>query len=150
MREIAMKPIVNEWVAKAEEDFHSALHLFRARPRISSGSACFHAYECADKYFKAILVTLVVRFHFTLPLAESYARLVKRSPEWEEFRTAAEFLSQFDDSILYPGRRATRPEARAAFAHCRAIRERAREPGPGCRRKARGSGPRSSAERRAS
>lgn len=121
-----MKTIVKAWIAKAEGDFNAAQRCLRARPRSFDCHACFHAYECADKYLKAILAEHAIRFRSTLALGEAYGRLEKGSPEWRSCRAPAEFLNRFDDSILYPGRTARRREAQAALAACQAIREQAR------------------------
>ena len=50
-----MKRLVNEWIEKAEGDFHSLEREVRARKNPNYDAACFHAQQCIEKYLKAIL-----------------------------------------------------------------------------------------------
>jgi HEPN domain-containing protein len=50
-----MKPLTEEWIAKAEGDFVSAQREYRARKSSNFDSACFHAQQCIEKYLKARL-----------------------------------------------------------------------------------------------
>jgi HEPN domain-containing protein len=50
-----MKPITQEWIAKAEGDWQDALSRYRARKYPNYDSTCFHAQQCAEKYLKARL-----------------------------------------------------------------------------------------------
>lgn len=43
------------WVARAEEDYLLARSALRRKTPLAYG-ACFHAQQCAEIYFKAILV----------------------------------------------------------------------------------------------
>jgi HEPN domain-containing protein len=66
-----MNEVTSEWVAKAEEDFHSADALLRAVDVPLAGTSCFHSQQCAEKYLKAFLQEHAVRFerkHDLLPL----------------------------------------------------------------------------------
>ena len=52
---------VMEWVAYAEEDFLVAKSaLRRKKPLIIS--SCFHSQQCAEKYFKAMLISKDMEF----------------------------------------------------------------------------------------
>ncbi len=121
-----MRAMTKQWVSKAEGDFGVAERPSRSRGRAFDCHTCFHAYECADKYLKAILAENGVRFRFAMPLIDAYARVLGILPEWSRYRKPAEWLNKFDDSILYPGRTANRRQAQAAVNHCRLIREAAR------------------------
>ena len=48
-------PYVQEWIAKAEEDFLTAKALMRRRKRPLPNSVCFHCHQCAEKYLKSAL-----------------------------------------------------------------------------------------------
>jgi HEPN domain-containing protein len=116
---------VAEWVAKAEANFRSARRLLQTKPPLTCQS-CFHSYECADKYVKAVLTHIGVRCGNTLPLTAAFARLEKRLSEWRAHRASALLLAGFDEAILYPGRTATLIEAHAARRHCATLRSQAR------------------------
>jgi hypothetical protein len=45
-----MKPLVKEWVAKAEGDFNPDQREFRARTNPNYDAVCFHAQQCALNY----------------------------------------------------------------------------------------------------
>lgn len=49
-----MNEVTSEWVAKAEEDFHSADALLRAVDVPLAGTSCFHSQQCAEKIFEGI------------------------------------------------------------------------------------------------
>ena len=49
-----MNKVVNEWIDKAEEDFHAAISLRRLRRYPTHNAVCFHAQQCIEKYLKAI------------------------------------------------------------------------------------------------
>lgn len=49
------------WIKYAEEDFQVARSVLRRRIPLTY-SACFHAQQCAEKYFKAILISRGVDF----------------------------------------------------------------------------------------
>ena len=50
-----------EWVAYAEEDFIVAKSVLRRRKPLATAS-CFHSQQCAEKYFKAMLVAGDIEF----------------------------------------------------------------------------------------
>ncbi len=57
-----MNEIVNEWINKAEGDFHSALREYRARKFPNYDAAGFHAQQSIEKYLKAILQLQNIQF----------------------------------------------------------------------------------------
>ncbi len=73
-----MNPVTQEWVEKAEADFHVALREFRARKHRSLDAICFHAQQCAEKYLKARLQEAGISFPKThsLPMLLNLARTV--------------------------------------------------------------------------
>lgn len=50
-----------DWVAKAEGDLDMARRALRGRIK-HTDAAAFHAQQCAEKYFKALLVARSVEF----------------------------------------------------------------------------------------
>lgn len=47
-----MNEVVGEWVAKAEGDFATAWRELAATESPNYDAVCFHAQQCAEKYFK--------------------------------------------------------------------------------------------------
>ena len=43
------------WVKKAESDLKTAEHTLTLKERCPFDTVCFHAQQCAEKYFKALL-----------------------------------------------------------------------------------------------
>lgn len=50
-----MKPLAEEWLDKADEDFRVAERELAAEPP-ASGAVCFHAQQAVEKTMKAFLV----------------------------------------------------------------------------------------------
>jgi HEPN domain-containing protein len=44
-----MHGLVNEWLGKADGDYHTAERELRACKHPNYDSACFHAQQCAEK-----------------------------------------------------------------------------------------------------
>ena len=57
-----MNELVQEWIDKAEGDYHSALREYRARKFPNYDAAGFHAQQCVEKYLKAIVQLKNIRF----------------------------------------------------------------------------------------
>ena len=47
---------VNRWIDKAENDLRNAEHVLKMPENCPTDTVCFHAQQCAEKYFKALLV----------------------------------------------------------------------------------------------
>jgi HEPN domain-containing protein len=47
----------DEWIERAEEDFHQAQSALRQRKYPAYHSTCFHSQQCAEKYLKAFLIS---------------------------------------------------------------------------------------------
>jgi len=122
-----MKPIAKEWVGKAEADQLSALREFRARKAPNFDDACFHAQQCAEKYMKALLQHLNIRFAKTHNLIDLLELLLPADSTWELLRPSLLRLNLFSVAYRYPGRSADRPVARDALAQAKLVRAKARE-----------------------
>ena len=57
-----MKPLTQEWVAKAEADLRIARHAHAMADPPGHDAACFHAQQAAEKYLKALLQERVCPF----------------------------------------------------------------------------------------
>ena len=73
-----MKASTREWIAKAEEDFATAVTLARPRKKPLWSPVCFHAQQCVEKYLKGPWCSRAGRqgnTHITSSLAATLHRL---------------------------------------------------------------------------
>jgi HEPN domain-containing protein len=75
-----MNEVTDEWVMKADSDFHSADILLHSTDEPMIDTACFHCQQCAEKYLKAFLTENLIRFERTHVLMDllGYAALLIR------------------------------------------------------------------------
>jgi hypothetical protein len=69
----SMKPLTREWIEKSEGDFATASRELKARKSPNYDAACFHAQQCVEKYFKALLQEFAIPFgktHHLISLLE--------------------------------------------------------------------------------
>jgi HEPN domain-containing protein len=118
-----MKPIVAEWVAKAEGDFATFERERRARKNPNYDAACFHAQQCAEKYIKALLCDRNIAFGKVHDLVALLDSLVNKEQKWELFREDLAYLSDFAVAFRYPGDSADKETARDASLRCRNFRK---------------------------
>jgi HEPN domain-containing protein len=121
-----MNPLTIEWIEKAEKDFATASREFRVRKMPNHDAVCFHAQQCAEKYFKAILQERNTPFGKTHDLTVLLDLLTPAESSWELMRPNLERLNVFAVQIRYPGESADKTIAREALNLYRAIRSRAR------------------------
>src|SRR5438309_443570 len=84
-----MKPLTREWVKKAEGDFSTAQREIRARKSPNHDSACFHAQQCVEKYFKARLQEAGMGFPHTHDLEALLAIVLPIEPLWAGMSASA-------------------------------------------------------------
>jgi len=121
-----MNPVVKEWIAKAEGDYASARRELRARKDPNYDAACFHAQQCVEKYFKALLQSREAAFGKTHDLSLLLDACLGEFPMWESFRPELDMLTQYAVVFRYPGESATKAEARQAVAAATTLREEMR------------------------
>lgn len=121
-----MKPATREWVAKAEDDFLSAIDLARRRKHPVWNIVCFHAQQCAEKYLKARMQDAGVAIPKTHDLEILLNQLLTIEPLWAAFRPATQNLTDFAVSFRYPGENATKTEARQALKDAKTVRHEVR------------------------
>jgi HEPN domain-containing protein len=119
--------VVREWVAKAESDLLTATHTLKLGNRCPTGAVCFHAQQCAEKYFKALLVadgTPPPKTHSIHLLMESLPKPKRPTLTAEEEET----LTHHSIALRYPGvPDPTLAEARDAVALARRVRAQVRK-----------------------
>ncbi len=121
-----MKPAVREWVEKAEADYRVALRESRVRVLPSPEAACFHAQQCVEKYFKAVLVDRGQTAPRVHDLELLWRMVGPLSPILKRRVAGLASLSLGAVEYRYPGRRLTRSGARKSVATMKVARSRAR------------------------
>lgn len=118
-----MNEVTEEWVLKAEEDFHSADALLHTVDVPYAGTASFHCQQCAEKYLKAFLQEQGVQFernHELLPLLDLCAHL---DSDFRELENNLKRLERYAVAIRYPGAVASVDMAEAAFDAAERVRK---------------------------
>jgi HEPN domain-containing protein len=118
--------VAAEWVARAEDDLKNAAHTLRLGRTCPTGTVCFHAQQCVEKYLKAYLVCQGVYFAKTHEIEE----LVSLLPDKARPTLSAEeqaLLTEYAVGPRYPGwRDVPLSEARRAVALARRARKHVR------------------------
>ncbi len=114
-----------DWAAKAESDFDMARRALRGKIK-RTDAAVFHAQQCAEKYFKALLVAEGVAFPRTHDLIILNHLCLSNGISTNFDAQQLEFLSGFAVLARYPGREPSFEEAREAIAIARSVRAFAR------------------------
>ena len=98
----------------------------RRRKHPTNNAACFHAQQCAEKYLKARLQEANVAFQKTHNLLELLTPALLAEPGWNVLQSDLSVLNKYSIEYRYPGKSATKADAKAAVAYCRAVRKAAR------------------------
>lgn len=93
--------LVREWMHKAEHDIGMALLALENRPEYTD-SICFHCQQAAEKYLKAYLVHLDVRFERKHNLGYLLDLISEKQPAPDELYDMAEKLEDYAVEIRYP------------------------------------------------
>ena len=110
-----MNALVNEWIAKAEADYHSAWREYRARKHPNYDGAGFHAQQCIEKYLKGFQIHSKhssIWGHDLLAIAES---CISSLPELEFEKPLLALLTKFAVRYRYPGESASKADAKNAI-----------------------------------
>lgn len=115
-----------DWIAKAESDFDMAQRALRGKVK-RADAAAFHAQQCAEKYFKALLIAHRVEFPKTHDLVVLNYLCVQKAILTAFEESQLEFLSSFSVRARYPGEEPTLEEARQAVEIAKTVRKFARK-----------------------
>jgi len=118
-----MNELVEEWIAKAEGDYRSALREFMARKYPNYDAAGFHAQQCIEKYLKALLQFKKIPFLKTHDLLTLSGLCSKQFPEFEVYKKQLAYLNQFAITFRYAGESADKEKARYAINTMKLIRD---------------------------
>ncbi len=117
-----MNQIVEEWINKAEGDWHSANRELRARKNPNYDAACFHAQQCAEKYLKAFMQLKMRPYPKIHNLIELMELCLKFCSTFELYRDILFTLNQYSVLFRYPGEEADRAEAKNAVYALKSFR----------------------------
>ena len=116
---------LKSWIENAEEDFSAAEALIQLKKPLAAG-ACFHAQQCAEKYFKTLLILKDVDFPKThdLPTLNTLcnnAGVLTGFPPQQLID-----LTEYAVRRRYPGNQPTLEETKEAIEIASSIRQFAR------------------------
>ncbi len=117
-----MNETVQEWVAKAEDDWRVAQRELAADPHPSFDAACFHAQQCVEKLMKAVLIhrqVLVPRTHDLVALSRLLQPL-ESAWRWDD--AELEELNRGAVAYRYPGDFANLEDAVESLRLCESLR----------------------------
>jgi HEPN domain-containing protein len=119
-----MKPVMLEWVKKAEADFNSAdLELGISGCRPNYDLICFLAQQCVEKYLKATSPEFGIDF----PKVHDLTVLLDREPFGGAWRKSFNRLKGFTVEFRYSGEDAEGMDAAFAVKIAKSFRLAARE-----------------------
>jgi HEPN domain-containing protein len=117
-----MRALTQEWIDKAEGDFHTASREARARKAPNYDAVCFHCQQCAEKYLKAYLQEQGQRFPRVHDLIELLELCLPYDGTFESQRNLLKDLTKYAVEFRYPGELATKDDAWAALQALKAVR----------------------------
>ena len=118
-----MKPITQEWVAKAEGDFATAKREVQVQRSPNHDAVCFHSQQCIEKYLKACLQEASIAFGKTHDLTNLLNLLLPLEPSWATLQPRLDALTTYAVEFRYPGASANQQLADQSFQDCDHIRQ---------------------------
>lgn len=118
-----MKPITREWVEKAEADFQMAARELRRRKDPNYDVTCFLGQQAIERYLKALLQENSIVFGKTHDLEALGNQLVAIQPPLSLLMPVLKPLSAYAVVFRYPGRVATKTEAKEAVTYAGKVRD---------------------------
>lgn len=95
------RKIINEWIAKADEDFEFAkINLEEDKPFYAQ--ICFHFQQSVEKYLKAYIIAKELEFRKAHDLPLLLKQCYRKEPSFKKFADDCEFLSTFYIESRYP------------------------------------------------
>lgn len=121
-----MNELVKEWLAKSDADFRTAIREVDVTEGPNYDAVCFHAQQCIEKLFKAMLLSFETSPARVHDLNVLFNELQSHIPllSWPE--DELRFLTQAAVVFRYPGESSDKPDAEEAVRICRALRQRIR------------------------
>jgi HEPN domain-containing protein len=122
-----MNALVNEWISKAEADYHSAWRDYRARKFPNYDGAGFHSQQCVEKYLKGFLIHCGQPSAWGHDLLAIVEKCVPFFPALELEKPFLALLTKFAVRYRYPGDSATKAEAHTAIRAMERLRQLLRD-----------------------
>lgn len=117
-----MNEVTDEWVTKADNDFHSADILLHSAEVPIADTACFHCQQCAEKYLKAFLTDHLIRFERTHVLTDLLGLCLPIDRDFAEIAGELSSLEGYAVAIRYPGAMVSVEIVEEAFKATKRIR----------------------------
>ncbi len=93
--------LIKEWIKKAEHDLGMAELALKNKPEYTD-SICFHCQQAAEKYLKAYLVFLNIRFEKKHNLSYLLDLINEKEKVSSEFYDMLENLEDYAVEVRYP------------------------------------------------
>jgi HEPN domain-containing protein len=93
--------IIDEWLAKAEDDFEFARTIF-AEEKEYYDQICFHFQQSAEKFLKAYIIAKGLGFEKTHDLPLLLQRCRGKDPAFEALKPSCDYLTAFYIHSRYP------------------------------------------------
>jgi HEPN domain-containing protein len=122
-----MNALVNEWIGKAEADYHSAWRDYRARKFPNYDGAGFHAQQRIEKYLKGFLIHCGQPSLWGHDLLAIVEKCLPFFPELELEKPVLALLTKFAVRYRYPGESASKTEAHSALPAMKQLRKLLRD-----------------------
>lgn len=95
------REIINEWIAKADEDFEFAkINLEEEKPFYAQ--ICFHFQQAVEKYLKAYIIANGLEFRKVHDLPLLLKQCCRKAPAFKNYADDCEFLATFYIEARYP------------------------------------------------
>ena len=117
-----MNEVVQEWVDKANADFHTAKRELSVTDQPNFDAVCFHAQQCIEKLMKAALIQKGCQPPKTHDLIQLSDLLAVQDNTWQADIQDLRFLNQAAVGFRYPGDSAGYEEAEEAVGICERLR----------------------------
>jgi len=95
------RELVQEWLARADDDFQFALINFK-EGRTFFSQICFHLQQSAEKYLKSYIVAYELEFRKIHDLPLLLKICMSREPSLEQLRGDCEYLNTYYVETRYP------------------------------------------------
>jgi HEPN domain-containing protein len=117
-----MNPLTEEWIQKAERDYHTACREQRVRKFPNYDGVCFHAQQTTEKYLKAVLQENGQKIRHTHNLGDLLGLCIHLDTSFELLQSDLNILEGFAILFRYPGQSASKLEAKSALKAAEIIR----------------------------
>lgn len=119
------RQIIDEWLAKAEDDFRFA-EMVLSEEKEYYNQICFHFQQSAEKYLKSFIIANNLGFEKTHDLPLLLQKCIRKDPAFSDLQDSCGYLTAFYIQSRYPmdwPAATTRDKAHRAQEAASAIRD---------------------------